>query len=707
MTTAIDRKYEELGGGNGFLGRPKGDEKSTPYGLEGAYRIYDNGSIYWSPGTGAHEVHGAIREAWGDLGYEQSHLGFPTSDETRGPDGLRFSDFEFGRINWRSGTGTWVEGMRTTGAYDPPRESTAPIGETDEHRPPAGLADYWDWNNFQDSREGVATGRLTPQLREVAAARDPRNALSKAVLVKLGRIPAADRDAISEAMADLSVTGWHSFRAFRQNPIKLDELVAMTLPDSGTDEAAVRAAAEPLLGRAYDVAWMLVGDPNIRAFRKVNPMWIAVSGEDDPAHAPVNVPCTTDHMSTEVIETGIRYACRMSLKVPDPPTKPYPNTRASFPDGSNATRVLGDLVPRTTTFGGTHTNDGRPEHYDSLVLFLHGLGSRIEESDAFKTKVIEKGLERGHRFGILSIDLPGFGYSERVDIDALFAERVTGDTHGFRLPDGHGSAFPLLGLYRDCVAALSQMIHGGINHIMGGSLGGNLSLWCAEKPNFSNLPPAIPREIRGLRNVASWSPASVWESYERHRNTAVEAGLTNGARWDGPLVSRGKNGAKIRSRDRYRERESDGSRFAFFELQQRGEEFLGLHVLGAWGYPPTKSGMLLQSELYSEEYRRTFWACSNEQVEFSHREPLLNGDWPFKSIETPLMIAGGARDVGSQDVMNIYDNVIHITDACPAVPGTRHLMNHTGHSISDERPDHLADLVVDHFLTRLRPPMRW
>ncbi|GAB16036.1 hypothetical protein ARGLB_105_00010, partial [Arthrobacter globiformis NBRC 12137] len=34
-------------------------------------------SIYWSPKTGAHEVHGAIRAKWAALGWEKGPLGYP------------------------------------------------------------------------------------------------------------------------------------------------------------------------------------------------------------------------------------------------------------------------------------------------------------------------------------------------------------------------------------------------------------------------------------------------------------------------------------------------------------------------------------------------------------------------------------------------------------------------------------------------------
>jgi hypothetical protein len=89
----------------GFLGYPTTDETVTPDGI-GRYNHFQNGSIYWSPTTGAHEVRGAIREEWAARGWEKSTLGYPVSDETDEIDGSgRVSLFEHGAIHWNRATG--------------------------------------------------------------------------------------------------------------------------------------------------------------------------------------------------------------------------------------------------------------------------------------------------------------------------------------------------------------------------------------------------------------------------------------------------------------------------------------------------------------------------------------------------------------------------------------------------------------------------
>lgn len=103
--SAIDEHYYALGGPSGFLGDPVGPEVSTPDGV-GRYRLYQGGSIYWSPRTGAREVHGAIRDKWGGLGYERGLLGYPLTDERVTPDKSgRYNVFEHGSVYWSPPTG--------------------------------------------------------------------------------------------------------------------------------------------------------------------------------------------------------------------------------------------------------------------------------------------------------------------------------------------------------------------------------------------------------------------------------------------------------------------------------------------------------------------------------------------------------------------------------------------------------------------------
>lgn len=147
----IGWKYKQLKGASGFLGQPTTAEASTPS-KPGLYRHFQGGSIYWSDATGAHEVHGYIRNKWASLGWEQGILGFPRSDELTAPDNAgKYSFFEGGSLWYHPSTGNdaflvkgailqkWTALRRGMGVLGYPR--------TDELTTPDGRGRY---NHFQN-----------------------------------------------------------------------------------------------------------------------------------------------------------------------------------------------------------------------------------------------------------------------------------------------------------------------------------------------------------------------------------------------------------------------------------------------------------------------------------------------------------------------------------------------------------------------------
>lgn len=93
---SIPVRYAELGGAGGVLGRALTPELPTPQ-RPGSFVHYEHGSLYWSPGIGAAQIGGAIRDRWAAMGWENSLLGFPAQHEyplVRGA----FSSFENGSI---------------------------------------------------------------------------------------------------------------------------------------------------------------------------------------------------------------------------------------------------------------------------------------------------------------------------------------------------------------------------------------------------------------------------------------------------------------------------------------------------------------------------------------------------------------------------------------------------------------------------------
>jgi uncharacterized protein YkwD len=102
---AIRDDWATYGWEQGFLGYPVTNELATPDGA-GRFNHFQGGSVYWSPGTGAHEVHGAIRDRWAGQGWERGFLGYPVTGELPTPDGAgRFNHFQGGSVYWSPGTG--------------------------------------------------------------------------------------------------------------------------------------------------------------------------------------------------------------------------------------------------------------------------------------------------------------------------------------------------------------------------------------------------------------------------------------------------------------------------------------------------------------------------------------------------------------------------------------------------------------------------
>jgi len=114
---AIAVKWRALG--RERFGYPITDESPAPDG-RGRFNHFravhlpgaPEASIYWTPRTGAHEVHGAIRAKWAALGWERSQLGYPVRDERdfdeAGVRGARRSAFQHGWISWTPRGGTKV-----------------------------------------------------------------------------------------------------------------------------------------------------------------------------------------------------------------------------------------------------------------------------------------------------------------------------------------------------------------------------------------------------------------------------------------------------------------------------------------------------------------------------------------------------------------------------------------------------------------------
>lgn len=98
------KKYAQIGYEKSVLGYPITNEVKIRD--AGTYQRFQRGNMYHTPKYGSKIVHGAIFNRWGDLKYEQGPLGYPITDELVTSDQKgRYNEFEFGILYWTSGTG--------------------------------------------------------------------------------------------------------------------------------------------------------------------------------------------------------------------------------------------------------------------------------------------------------------------------------------------------------------------------------------------------------------------------------------------------------------------------------------------------------------------------------------------------------------------------------------------------------------------------
>jgi pimeloyl-ACP methyl ester carboxylesterase len=280
---------------------------------------------------------------------------------------------------------------------------------------------------------------------------------------------------LATAFADLCVTGRNAFEKFRTERPTVEQIVeALRLIRAGTDED-LESAAEWVLRRALVVANALrtgVGRETLG--------WVAVCGNEDPPHRPVNVPVTEYpqfdlNVRVEPIALRNQTVRTRAMIAIGEPTEVEPAVSDSLADDPTPTIDL-DV---------------------SLVLFLHGHSSRLEEAES----LIRPFTRRG--FGVVAIGLPSSGYSESIPHDRIEEENpeplITDNPSRYFVLEFHDA------FVHAFVNALSDSVGFDVSRqivlVIGGSLGGNLSLRLASASPF-NKPYAA--------NVSAWSPASVW-----------------------------------------------------------------------------------------------------------------------------------------------------------------------------------------------------
>jgi pimeloyl-ACP methyl ester carboxylesterase len=542
--------------------------------------------------------------------------------------------------------------------------------------------------------------RLIAPLREAASTRDPYEILarSSAAFFSAQNPTASSSSAedaeLGNALADLAVTGRRSYCLLKTPPRRPLDDTRLALSDSshidlGTapytesellaniggllaplvsgTAAQLASAVKAALDRAFTTGWAVRGPLADRAATRADLGWIAVSGEDDVPHRPVNVPA--------------------------PPFEQYEIPVSVSASGGHSaltlqTRFLiaSPLIPASPRTQHTLRElpvDPEPEvpAGNNVLLFLHGHVSGAEEALTIIPFIHTAGLRLGAKFTILSVDLPNGGYSESFDHEKIASSLATTWPSGWL--DRKPIRTPVLDFIEDFVIAFVDAldevtpIKNRISGIFGGSLGGNLGLRLGRR---SPMPAWLNKAI------VSWNAASVWDAMVSDAFKDIAPGQC------------AKN---------WEESEFDDSRKDYFQAVY---ETVVIPFIVPFAQPdlwyrngwPCKGVHITASrrarrEVYSSNLRKWHWRVAGEQLIYSHVDRVDHWDntSPFRyalNVVRQLLIGSEEDNFAGS---NIYDATRKLADLMTTTPGTSLFLKNTGHSVHFERPRYLASEIVD------------
>ncbi len=529
-------------------------------------------------------------------------------------------------------------------------------------------------------------GRLRPDLRDAAQNADPMETLLHAAAYEYARLTPGFRNSRWEApahyadrakaFADLSVTGRSSFEALQSmglTQIQLrtrlaDRFDAFMDARDESDVNAARAeqAISNVVRRAFNVAWALRGPVLTRRNARNRLGWIAVSGEDDRPHRPVNV-ASADFPQRDVAVSVNGHD--MVLRVV------FMNPR--LVDGDWSVRVDRSRLPEPQPI---------PQLTGDVVIFLHGNASSAEEASSLAPRIFEEANRRGRELTVLSLDLPGYGYGTTLDTSRF--TNLPLDT----VPNTYEGLGLLEAALDGLVMALDREQPGfkeRIVGVIGGSLGGNLGLRLAGRdPGGLSYP--------WNRNIVSWSPASVWPSFADDCDDRLG---TDGCFTAGLVADYAQRKLAVATtHDNVSDRFHEGKRRNFYSgmKTQRDSQF---SIAGKWyrdGFACKdayiEDGKWLTGEYFSEGYSPWHWRIVNEQLVFSQWDaprPLMQRHRSYPKL---LLIVGEDDNAKPE---YLYDNAVRLGGAMTRNYGRTIDLAETGHSAHAERPVFLARQIVD------------
>jgi pimeloyl-ACP methyl ester carboxylesterase len=492
------------------------------------------------------------------------------------------------------------------------------------------------------------------------------------------------------AVADLAVSGRAAFADF-----------CSVKPDNQGIVAAVNAVGDPavaalpgsiapsvaaVLDRAYKVAWFLRGQA-----ARGDLGWIAVSGEDDLPHRPVNVPGTKFPQYDLAFDVPgalgpIPVTTRFTIATSSPPADPPVLT----------------VPPRTCP---SQLQPALPT--DPIILYIHGSDSRLEEASDLIPHLTSRG------FSVISVDLPGSGYASPLEHTRvgewmpltpyppqIIQQILQARSRVVLLPFLEQFLFKFVETL-SLQLGRPGLVEGRIAAAIGGSLGGNLGLRLAQ--------PSAPWP----RNVVAYSPGSVWDAAN---NSLIALGIAEP--WLVDLVHRVAQPETLASRSDFIQTVFDKA----IPFQTQPEQWYGTSFKCRESY--INNARSDRQEMYTAESRRWHWRISFEEMVWTWRDPVL--EWGIgqglNAGTKRLMLGAGAED--DNVPIRIYANTLDlakeiaqaqfvapgagsgphpggppirpnapVTHASP-LDGDTFFLLRTGHSIHAERPEALAAKVA-------------
>ena len=215
--------------------------------------------------------------------------------------------------------------------------------------------------------------------------------------------------------------------------------------------------------------------------------------------------------------------------------------------------------------------------------------------------------------------------------------------------------------------------------VIGGSLGGNLALRLARRPE------------PWLRNAVAWSPGSVWRASGTAATPAAAVDLN--ALLAGIALAIPRAG----------ETEGGASRDAFFAgafdqaipSKTQPEQWYRDDFPAKQQY--ITNARLDRRETYTRQFRRWHWRVSVEELAWSWQDPAV------QDFRSRVLLGAGAADEITP--ARIFSNTQKVAAQLATTNGDTFFVDRTGHSFHAERPEALAR-IIRVFLAD-QPDMTW